>query len=319
MKLRSAMAVVVLSTRPTPSPSARVAPVTPFRGFAAAGLVLALAVPGSATAVPGAADAAGPVQRVAVRSATNRAPAVVMNVRVGKHQITRSRSGFRPGNTVFNLHYSTARGHAAVQLLRLRHGYSFKEFRADAASGELAAIRRLDRKAIFYGGMPLSHRAPGHFGARLDPGKYWLFDFDTPRWVSFRVQGARQRRSLPHSSGSVDMVIRDGKHRFGTPKHLPRAGWLRQTNRTDEPHFMDMTKVKSSTTRRQVRRALNGQGGAGWAIKDYPGTFLISPGRSVIWRYAYPRGKYLELCFWPSDEDGIPHAQMGMWDFINLR
>ena len=93
-----------------------------------------------------------------------------------------------------------------------------------------------------------------------------------------------------------------GKHRFATPTTLPSKGWLRQTNRTDEPHFMDMTNVKPSTTRRQVRRAFNGQGGASWAIKDYPGTFLVSPVRSVVWRYSYPPGKYLELCFWPNYE-----------------
>ena len=38
----------------------------------------------------------------------------------------------------------------------------------------------------------------------------------------------------------------------------------------------------------------------------------------MVWRYSYPRGKYLELCFWSSKEDGTPHAQMGMWNFITL-
>jgi hypothetical protein len=38
----------------------------------------------------------------------------------------------------------------------------------------------------------------------------------------------------------------------------------------------------------------------------------------MVWRYSYPRGKYLELCFWPSKEDGTTHAEMGMWNFITL-
>ncbi len=254
-----------------------------------------------------------------MRPVADRVPALVVNVHVGKHHLTRSRTGFRPGNTVFNVYYSPARGHAAVQLVRLRHGYAFEELRADLESDDVSAIRRIDRKAIFYGGMPATHQNPNHFGVRLEPGKYWLFDFDTPRWVSLRVEGAPQRRTLPRTTGSIDMVMRHGKHRFATPTSLPSMGWLRQTNRTDEPHFMDMTNVKPSTTRRQVRRAFNGQGGDSWAIKDYPGTFLVSPGHTVVWRYAYPPGRYLELCFWPNDVDGMSHAEMGMWNFITLR
>jgi hypothetical protein len=291
----------------------------PRNAAGTAGLALTVALAVSAAAVPGKAHPIAPVRSPAFRSATDhRVPALVVNVHVGKQHITRSRTGFRPGNTIFNVYFSPARGHAAVQLLRLRQGYTFEEFRADLERDDLSAIRQLDRQVIFYGGMPATPETPGHFGVRLEPGKYWLFDFDTPRWDSLRVEGSPQRRSLPQTTGAIDMVIRHGKHRFATPRSLPNAGWLRQTNRTGEPHFMDMTNVKPSTSRRQVRRALNGQGGSHWAIKDYPGTFLVSPGRSVVWRYSYPPGKYLELCFWPNAEDGTTHAEMGMWNFITL-
>ena len=282
-----------------------------------AGLVLTLALAVAGTAVPGAADAVDTVRSPAVQS-TERLPALAVHVQVGQHRITLSRNGFRPGNTVFNIHFSPARGHAAVQLVRLRQGYTFKEFGADLQSDELSAIRRIDRQAIFYGGMPATRETPAHFGARLGAGSYWLFDFDTPRRVALRVEGSPQRRSLPETTGSIDMVMRHGMHRFATPTSLPSEGWLRQTNRTDEPHFMDMTNVKASTTRRQVRRAFNGQGGDNWVIEEYPGTFLVSPGRSVVWRYTYPPGKYLELCFWPNGENGKTHAEMGMWNFVTL-
>ena len=284
-----------------------------------AALVLTLALAVSPITVPGAANAHDAARSPAARSTTSRRPALVVDVQVGKHHITRSRTGFRPGNTVFNVYFSPTRGHAAVQLVRLRQGYTFDDLRADLESGDLGAIRRIDRKAVFYGGMPATHRRPSHFGVRLDPGTYWLFDADTPRWVSLRVTGAPQRRTLPRTTGSIDMVMRHGEHRFATPTSLPIQGWVKQTNRTDEPHFMDMTMVKPSTTRRQVRRAFNGQGGTGWIIKDYPGTFVVSPGRSVVWRYAYPPGRYLELCFWPNAADGTSHAETGMWNFITLR
>lgn len=45
---------------------------------------------------------------------------------------------------------------------------------------------------------------------------------------------------------------------------------------------------------------------------------MISPGHTVVWRYAYPPGKYLEACFWPSNKTGAPHAEMGMWNYLTL-
>ena len=278
---------------------------------AAGSVILPSAWSTPATAVTGRASRIG--------DAPARAAAVHVHVTVRKHRIKVSKSGFRPGNTVFDVR-SRNGGSAGVQLVRFRSGYTFADFRHDLESDNLAAIRRIDRLAVFYGGMPVSPRGASRFGARLEAGRYLLFDFDNPRWVWLRVQGAPQRRSLPPTTGSVDMVLDHQDHRWQTPRRLPRSGWLRQTNRTDEPHFMDMSKVKRSTTRKQVRRYFAGKGpeNPSWALQDYPGTFLVSPGRTVVWQYSYPPGKYLELCYWPSREDGMTHAEMGMWNFVTL-
>ena len=259
-------------------------------------------------------------RRVDLAAAQPRATAGATHVRVTvrKHGISRSRTAFRPGNTVFDLR--SRAGRAAVQLLRLRGGYTFADFRNDLQSQDVGSIRRIDRHVVFYGGMPVDGRRASHFGAHLGAGHYYLFDFDHPRWVRLRVEGRPQRRTLPRTTGSVDMVLEGDEHRFSTPRRLPRSGWLRQTNRTDEPHFMDMFKVKRSTTRKQVRRFFAGEGPAEphWLRGSFPGTFVVSPGHTVVWKYHYPRGRYLEACFWPSDEDGTTHAEMGMWNFVTL-
>ena len=244
--------------------------------------------------------------------------AVHVRVTVRKHRVTRSRTGFRPGNTVFDLR--SRAGRSAMQLVRFRAGYTFDDFQRDLQSEDIEAIRRIDRKVVFYGGMPVDRKGVSHYGAHLGSGRYYLIDFDHPRWVRLRVEGRPQHRTLPRTTGSVDMVLDGDEHRFSTPRRLPRSGWLRQTNRTDEPHFMDMFKVKRSTTRHQVRRFFAGEGPAEprWILGSYPGTFVVSPGHTVVWKYSYPRGKYLEVCFWPSDEDGTTHAEMGMWNFVTL-
>jgi hypothetical protein len=38
----------------------------------------------------------------------------------------------------------------------------------------------------------------------------------------------------------------------------------------------------------------------------------------MVWHYTFPPGRYLELCFWTSAEDGMTHAEMGMWAFVTL-
>ena len=241
-----------------------------------------------------------------------------VDVYVGKRRITLAEPELRPGNTVFRVHFTPSRGHAAVQLLGLRHGYTFEEFSDDIVSEDLGALDRINRRAVFYGGLPVTTDTSAKFALLLDPGTYWLIDFDSTRRVSFRVEGAHRHGQLPDAAGEVDMVMQHGSHRFSTPTNLPASGWMSQTNHTDEPHFMDMFQVKESTTHRQVRRAFDGVGGLNWVIKENPGSFLVSPGRTMLWHYAYPPGRYLELCFWTSAEDGMTHAEMGMFEFVTL-
>ena len=47
-------------------------------------------------------------------------------------------------------------------------------------------------------------------------------------------------------------------------------------------------------------------------------TGLISPGHRFLWAYHVPKGRYGGLCFWPSKDDGMPHALMGMHTVIKL-
>ena len=102
-----------------------------------------------------------------------------VHVYVGKRRITLAEPRLRPGNTVFHLHFSPTNGHAAVQVLRLRHGYTWDEFSADIESDDLDALGRIDRRVVFYGGLPVSPDTPRQVRVRLEPGAYWLIDFDT--------------------------------------------------------------------------------------------------------------------------------------------
>ena len=65
--------------------------------------------------------------------------------------------------------------------------------------------------------------------------------------------------------------------------------------------------------------ASDGDADPSWALDDGASIFVIIPGHTVVSRYAVSRGKYLAVCFWPDDEDGTPHAAMGMFGFVHVR
>ena len=153
------------------------------------------------------------------------APRSRFDVQVGKHRITLSENGFRPGNTVFNVHFSPAHGHAAVQLrpaaprLHVR-GVPRRPRRATTSARSAASTARPSSTVA------CRRRAdvPATSASDSSTGNYWLFDFDTPRRVSLRVDGAPQRRTLPRD----DRLDRHGdaarEHRFATPTDPAQRG-----------------------------------------------------------------------------------------------
>ena len=45
---------------------------------------------------------------------------------------------------------------------------------------------------------------------------------------------------------------------------------------------------------------------------------MQSPGIETVYRQDVAESKYLLLCFMPSEEqDGVPHAMMGMWKLVH--
>lgn len=279
---------------------------------AAVGLLMSLALGGTALAAPGTADAA-PHDTAARSTLARPAPPVVVHLTVTQDGLTRSRTGFRPGWTTFTV--ATRGPGGSVEVARLAPGYTLNMLRKDFKglfSGDVKAVRRIDRKVDFYGGAPVRKSGTASFATRLDAGRYLVANLDKGTWTWLRVAGAPQARSHPRASGVVNMVPED---RFANPHRNGHSGWMRSTNRTDEPHFVDLGRVKATTTAKKVRAymASGAKGQPSWALAAMAGTLVVGPGHTVFWSYDVPRGKYLEMCWWPSDTNGMPHAMMGMW------
>jgi hypothetical protein len=290
---------------------------------AAAGtaLVFAASVTGLA-ATSGSAHAT--THHAAARAATTQTVKVtseLKGVRLSTHTI-------RPGKTLFKVY----RGHGGgqMQLLRLKAGYSLQQAGKDfgaAFSGDVKAVRRVDRNVVFYGGINVpatGAKAPNVWGVNVDKrGTYYVINTGTKKNLpptALSVRGTTRAGSLPKADGWLNMAQTKGVNRWVSPATDPHRGWMSTTNHALEPHFVDLHQVKESTTSQDVQDFINAgaQGNPSWGLPAGTGAGVISPGHTFVWKYSLPKGKYISMCFWPSKTNGMPHFLMGMYRLFHL-
>jgi hypothetical protein len=276
----------------------------------AAGITLGLAFTASLAAP--SAQAARPVER------TPAAPVVV--AKVSESAITLSSSSIRAGKVTFKVVDTKAKGGVVLQVLRLHQGYTPVDLQADigtAFSGDLAAIGRLDDKVTWLSGAQATLKKNGWFNIRLAAGNYLVVDQDGNGFGQFSVHGTTVKRTAPSAHGAGIITYTYG---FATTGVLPHDGWVRTTNKADQPHFIVAQRVKQGTTHRQVARFIKSgaQGNPSWALRANSGLGVISPTKTGMWKIDLPKGEYLLQCFWPDRMDGAPHFFHGMWQLVHL-
>jgi hypothetical protein len=268
------------------------------------------------TAVAAGAVATGGAATASAEGATPTPASIT--VHMTKHQVRLSQSRVHAGTIGFRVISSDGRFHQ-LQIARLHKGYTLQQAQSDfgeAFSGNVPAIRRLDHRVSFRGGAP-AHRSgyPGRVVIDLPAGRYYLFDQDGQGLATLRVVGTEGHQpAVPHQA-----MITANTYGFQATR-LPASGWLKVRNVSDQPHFIAMTRVKDSTTRRMVARAASHPSNRkpSWLLHAGTDSSVISPYRHEILRYRLPAGKYLIACFWPDDDTGMPHFYMGMWRLVHV-
>lgn len=211
-------------------------------------------------------------------------------------------------------------GDHTLQLLKIYPGYSLAQAKRDIATlnsdkPSLAAIRRIDHGIHFLGGAEATAGHPAVFGETLYRGTYYVIDQNGPAMTRLYVYGTVVHRQAPHIAG---VITAWDESKFGGVTSLPHQGWVLFKNIADEPHFLVMQHVKEGTTAAQIKAALNSPNEPSFILPGGGSTGVISPNTAQFVQYNYPAGEYVELCFWPSDENGMPHAMMGMWRIVHL-
>jgi hypothetical protein len=278
----------------------------------AAGASLGLALMGTQLVAP-AADAAQPVARAAAPTIT---------VKVSDTAIKLSSSSIRAGLVTFKAVDKKAKGAAVLQVLRLHAGYTLQQLSGDipkAFNGDTTAIATVDDNVDWLAGAEARATKPGWFQERLTKGQYVFIDQNqqAPVFSMLTVTGKVHQRQPVASQGRINIFT----YGFEPRGAIRSKGWVKVDNRSDQPHFIELQRVKKGTTRAQVLKFLKSGGNSqpSFALRARDSFGVISPNRRAAWKLDLPKGRYALMCFWPDRLSGMPHAFMGMVDMMNLK
>jgi hypothetical protein len=236
----------------------------------------------------------------------------IVKIRSNDRKVTVSDARFRPGVTEFRVTKTAHRGSSLLILETKNLDRAFKLLgkATSGAPGSADAMKKFDRLVTIYGG--------GAEGARwqvkLSQGSYYMLDTKTNKLSTFKVKGERRSAKMQKADSTVT-TTKDNQFKTSGPL----AGkWVGFANHSREIHFMEANKVAKSVTAKDVRDALKSNKQPNWFR---PGGFFFevqSPGIETVHFQDVASGRYLLMCWMPSEEqDGVPHAMMGMWHLVN--
>jgi hypothetical protein len=293
--------------------------------YRAAATALLLTATAGMAATGGAAEASG-----THHAGAKAAKSLTITIKSKADAVTLSQDQIRPGNTIFRVkNIDGAASKGLLQILRLKGSYTLGDAFGDFAlafpeSGppDVDAVNRIDDNVVFYGGMEAKKSSDKvtKWAVKIDKvATYYVVNLDSTQLTTLTVQGAKQDRAMPSRSGFINAEsTAGGGNKFVAGKHNKAKGWMKTANKAAEPHFVDVEQVKKGTKNSDITKMFNGgpnvfvKGGA------HADTGVISPGHKFLWAYNLKPARFGVLCFWPSSEDGMPHALMGMHTVTQL-
>jgi len=235
----------------------------------------------------------------------------IVKVTSNDKKVSVSDARFRPGVTEFRVPKTAHRNTSVVVFETDNLNRAFKKFGEAAAGGvgSADAMKTVDRIATFYGGGGEGSR----WQVKLSKGSYYVSG-DNDNITTFKVSGNRRGAAMTKPDSEVWATK---ENQFKTSGKLS-GKWVSFTNNAHEIHFLEGDHVAGNTTSKDVRKAFNSAGGdPAWARKGGFFFDIQSPGVKTVHLQDISYNKYLLMCWMPSEEqDGVPHAMMGMWHLV---
>jgi hypothetical protein len=252
-------------------------------------------------------------------TASASTPPQTVSVTVGGGKLAVGSTSVPAGNVVFRV--KSTKGDHTVQLLQLHSGYTKQQAKKDigaAFGGNKAAIKRVDTKIDWLGGIDATPQKSNVFSTQLAAGTYYMTDQESNAIATLTVVSAPAGYRTLYPNAYV--TTKGNMFHMHTNLALPHSGWVRMHNNAQEPHMFVLQHVKQSTTNKDVRDyiASGSQKPPSWGLGESMDAGVISPGKTQVFSYKMPAGKFLVACFWPSIDTGAPHFTMGMWKLVEL-
>ncbi|MBV9292649.1 MAG: hypothetical protein JO222_09380 [Frankiales bacterium] len=266
-------------------------------------------------------------------AAPHTAPGTTITVAITRHNV------YVDGPTTFpagrlNVTLDSGRKNGATYaVVGFKTGYTFHDFRHDLgiAFQNLFAPNGNTKKGLKYLNKAINHSS-GYGGYHADglgeskstlllttPGQYTLFDNSgnlPKRPVTLTVTAPVG----PQTLAKAPTVIAKTNRRFAGPKVLPRKGIIGfRNNSTESPHFLILQHIKEGTTKKQIRQGLQSNSQPSWLLPESTETDVVSHGNEIRIHVNLPKGEYVEMCFFPDPQTGMPHALMGMFRIVHLK
>lgn len=263
----------------------------------------------------GTAGAAGP-------AAARETAAGMVPVNIGAGGVVTMPTVVAPGVSTFKI--TTTRRRSSLQLLALAPGYTVEQAESDVDNGlekgRLKALRRFEANVTLLGGATASREKAGKLALDLEPGTYHALDTGKTGspWTQFTVSGADTGDTMP--AGATLRAI-DSTTWAKRPATIPRSGWLRFKNRSDQNHFIALAKLRPGKTVDDFEAFIEDPSGPPPVDFRFGiDSGVLSPGHDMAFKYRVPRGNYVLTCFWPdASMGGMPHAFMGMYRGVKVR
>lgn len=261
-------------------------------------------------------------------------PTVTATIVKGKTLTLAGATKLTPGRVRFVLTTKGSDGNGGTfGLLRFHAGYSFAGYRADEkiynanSAGKngpnkkaIAALDHFYSHTDLYGGISLDDKKVGQETIVLSAGTYVAYNDSGPlaaNPVTFTVAGATRHSTVASSA----TVIAEDEMRFAGATKLPASGTLTFANHSEsDAHNLILLHVKEGTTAKQVLDFFHSGGNSEptFGLPGDVGTDLLGAGKSQTLTYTLPKGEYVEICFAPDAETGIPHVFSGMLRIVHL-
>jgi hypothetical protein len=285
---------------------------------------------GSATGADASSQAAS---FQAASSFHGRAPVIPVDVTTdgGFSLPSHVRSGF----VTFKVS-SPEDGYHGFQGFRTKNGATLADVMNDFTLGLLGdqaqnaeGARLLLQHATLIGGVVTSSFAPISVTVPMEPGTYFFVDLNdlfngvTPRVHTLQAVGHPQWTGLPRFSDVIVTTMIDDQPRFVAPTDMSATGTFLVVNTADEIHEAVWRQVIPGTTDAYIQHYYE-EFLAGHPLPPRPwlgiqhGLQAFSPDQFAVIHIDLPVGSYALICLVPDDENGLPHAYIGMHQVVDL-